>query len=181
MPKHKKASTNIRKKEVSPKQINRIRTLSHEGKTTNQIQRTLSKEKIGLRRTVLLRYVREFKGKQPQANTAKYTRKKYRKAKKPKRLRGATYQGYQQSYRRRHRKAPSLTIKHVTIYGSQYGKRKQIQLYGRGRELFEAIKDDIIKYAPKQQFLEISADELLSNPDKFLSKEKWDERPRINS
>jgi len=178
MPKHKKASANTRKKGVSTTQVDRIRTLSHEGKSANQIQRTLSKEHIGMRRTTLLPYVREFKGKQPQTNVSKYTPTKYRKR--------ITRRHYEERRTHRHRerylKPESLATKHVTIKGKdQHGKQKTIELSGIGRDLFEAIKDDIIKYAPKQQFLTIGARELLSNPDKFLSKEKWDQRPRINS
>ena len=145
-----------RKKGVSTKQINRIRTLSREGKSANQIQRTLSREHIGLRRTVLLPYVREFKGKQPQANVSKYTPKKYR---------GTTAQ---KAWRRRERdwrsgrtrekkpKEEGWGNKRVTLQGTHDGERVQETRSGTGKDLHEFVKEE-------------------------MESDYWDRRPSVNS
>ncbi len=140
MSKNKKVSANTRKKGVSTKQIDRIRTLTHEGKTANQIQRTLSKEHIGLRRTVTLRYVREFKGKQPQANTSKYIPKKYR---------GTTAQ---KAWRKRERdwrrgrvreKKEGWGAGRVVLQGYVNGEPTQETRSGSGKDMYDFVMDEM--------------------------------------
>lgn len=176
---HKKRSisSNIRKKGVSTRQIDRIRTLSHEGKSTNQIQRTLSKEGIGLRRQTMLQYVREFRQKAPKANTAIYTRTKYRKA----RARREYKREYNRRYRLMRKRRVGEEVKSVTVTDSQHGEPKSIEIIGIGRDDYEAIKQYAYFHPPRKQFLTISAAELLSNPNRYLSEGGWDGHPRINS
>lgn len=64
---------------VKPATVNRIRTLSRQGKSANEIIRQLRREHRGIRRTTALTYVREFKGKAPKKEVYKYTPRKYRR------------------------------------------------------------------------------------------------------
>lgn len=160
-----------RKKGVSPKQVERIRELSKEGKSANQIQKNLSREGLGLRRKTILKYIRKSKHQKSKANTAKYTPRKYRK-------KGATY-GAGYSYARRGRKKP-FGVKQIAEYGSVNGESRRIQVYGYGNQLYQVMQLTS-RHPPRKQFLTISARELLSDPNKFLSEEYWDARPRINS
>jgi hypothetical protein len=142
MPKHKKASANTRRKGVSTKQIDRIRTLSHEGKSANQIQHTLSREHIGLRRTVLLPYVREFKGKQPQANVQKYTPHKYRGTTAQKAWRRRARHDYRHG-RVREKEKEAWGAKRVVLQGLIDGERVQITRNGSGKELYQFVKGEM--------------------------------------
>ena len=153
-----------RKSGVKPQQVDRIRELSKQGYSTVQIQRTLSREHLGIRRTVLLGYVREFKGRPAQANVRKYTPKKYRRIYRP-------------------------IGKVVSINGLVNGRSRRINIFANnGRTLRRVIREKIFDYgetkrgySPKSQFLTVDATKLLANPDKYLEKEEWDTRPRINS
>jgi hypothetical protein len=90
---------------VKPGTIDRIRTLARRGKSANQIQRELKSEHRGIRRTQLLAYVREFKGRAPKAEAhLKYTPHKYRG--------GTTYKTYHRIF-------------------DHYEKEKYVAVYGR--------------------------------------------------
>jgi hypothetical protein len=56
-----------------------VRSEVREGKSANQIQRDLKQQGMGMKRQVLLRYVREAKGQPLKAEPSKYTPTKYRK------------------------------------------------------------------------------------------------------
>ena len=45
----------------------------------NQIQKELRSENIGLRRQIILNYIREFRNRPAQRNVSKYIPKKYRR------------------------------------------------------------------------------------------------------
>lgn len=153
-----------RKSGVKPQQVDRIRELSKQGYSTVQIQRTISREHLGIRRTVLLGYVREFKNRPAQANVSKYIPKKYRRYYRPRE-------------------------KVISFSGLVHGKHRRINIFAKdGRTLHKVIREKIFDYgetkrgySPKSQFLTIDANKLLSNPDKYLEKEEWDKRPIINS
>lgn len=144
-------------KGVSRRQINAIRSYSRKHCSANRIQRELSRRGIGLKRTTVLKYVRESKGKPPKAHPYKYTPIKYRK---------------------------SFMIslgKQVAGYGSVHGKPRRIQMRGMGKELYQAMRLTV-KHPPKEQFLTIPAWKLISDPRKYLDyEESWDEHPEINS
>ena len=153
-----------RKSGVSPKQVNRIRELNARGYSANQIQKELRSEHIGLRRQIILNYTREFRNRPAQRNVSKYIPKKYRKIYRP-------------------------IGKVISISGLVHGKVRRINLFANdGRTLGRVLREKIFDYgetkrgySPKSQFLTIDANKLLSNPDKYLEKEEWDTRPRINS
>jgi hypothetical protein len=147
-----------RKKGISQQQINRIRELSKQGKNTNQVQRTLSKEGIGLRRQAMLNYVREARNRPVKANTQIYTPIKFRR----------TFTPYGKS---------------VAVYGTVNGRPKRVQMSGNGKPLYHAMKL-VAKHPPakKLKFLSISANELLRDPKKYLDLEReWDEHPKVKS
>ena len=153
-----------RKSGVKPQQVNRIKELNARGYSANQIQKELRSEHIGLRRQIILNYTREFRNKPTQKNVSKYIPKKYRRIYRP-------------------------IGKVISFSGLVNGKVRRINLSAMdGRTLHKVIKEKIFDYgetkrgySPKNQFLTIDANKLLSNPDKYLSKEEWDTRPRINS
>jgi hypothetical protein len=153
-----------RKSGVSSKQVNRIRELNARGYSANQIQKELRSENIGLRRQIILNYTREFRNRPAQRNVSKYIPKKYRRIYRP-------------------------IGKVISLNGLVNGevRRLNVSAYD-GRSLHKVIKEKIFNYgdtkkgySPKNQFLTIDANKLLANPDKYLSKEEWDTRPRINS
>lgn len=145
-----------RKRRVTTKQVNAIRQYSRKGYSANQIQHKLSQRHMGLRRTILLGYVREFKGKQARRSVERYTPTKYR----PARI--------------------GIFVKQVTCYGTQQGRAKRIQMAGSGRQLYEAMRL-VSKHPPKKQFLTLSAEALLDDPQEFLERGQWDARPKIES
>jgi hypothetical protein len=72
-----------RTKGVTPRQIAIIRNMSRRGYGANKINRTLRAKHIGMRRTKLLTYVREFKGRSPKPHPERYVRVRYRKTTVP--------------------------------------------------------------------------------------------------
>lgn len=143
-----------RKRGVSTKQINAIRKYSRQGLSANKIQKRLRTRHMGMRRTVLLTYVREMKHQQPKANVSMYVPRKY--------------------YRVR------FGGKQVAEYGTVRGKPRRIQVYGDGKQLYKVIRL-ISRHPPRERFLTIDANRLLSDPERFLSEGYWDARPRIKS
>ena len=146
---------------ATKKQINRIRQLSRQGKSANDIQRTLQKEHWGMRRTILLSYVREFKHKAPPKKTEKYTPTKYKVPISPHR---ALYRG-----------------KYVAVYGTVNGKSRRIQIHGSGKELYEAMIQ-VSRHPPRKKFLTVSASSISLYPQEFLDMwREWDEHPEAYS
>jgi hypothetical protein len=151
------------KKGISPKQIERIRELTKQGYSTTKIQRTLSKEGLGLRRQVMLDYIREYRNQPARNNTQIYIPVKYRQE-----YRGNTFASYG---------------KGVACYGTVNGVSKRVQMSGNGKSLYQAMKL-VAKHPPirKVKFLSISANELIRHPKKYLDTEgDWDERPKVKS
>lgn len=146
-----------RKQSISPKQVDRIRQLSQQRLSTNQIQKTLSREGLGLRRQTMLRCIREFRHQQTKANASVYTPIKYR------------YQFVSSG-------------KKVAGYGTQGGVSKRVEICGDGKNLYKAMQI-VAKHPPKDEYaiLRINARELLNNPRKYLDKGVWDARPKVRS
>ena len=133
-------------KTVAKRQEEAIRSYVKKGYSANQIQIKLKNQHLGLRRIVLLAEVRKVKGQKLKAETAKYIPKKYSQAprvKAPpiKRLRPFFTQ---------------IQEKKVTIIGRHYGKRIIKKQYGKGRDLYRFVKDE-------------------------MTGDYWDEKPRIHS
>jgi len=61
-----------------------------------------------------------------------------------------------------------------------YGGNKRIQMRGSGLDLYKAMKI-VVKHPPKEQFLDITAEEVLHYPEIFLEKGSWKGRPEIES
>lgn len=142
MPKHRKTSANTRKKGVSARQVSRIKELSSQGRPANEIQRTLSREGIGLRRTVTLGYVREFKNKPAPTNSSKNVPRKYRGTTAQK-----TWRRRQRDWRRgrvREKRPTKETWgKRVILQGRINGDRVEVTRDGTGKELYDFVKDEI--------------------------------------
>ena len=153
-----------RKSGVSPKQVERIRELNARGYSSNQIQKELRSEHIGLRRQIILNYTREFRNRPAQRNVSKYIPKKYRRFYHPRE-------------------------KVISLSGTVNGTTRRLNIFAYdGRALRRVLREKIFDfgetkkgYTPKSQFLTIDANKLLANPDKYLEKKEWDTRPRINS
>lgn len=113
-----------RKQGITPKQIDALKRYSRKGYSANKIQRKLRSRHMGMRRTRLLGYVREFKRQKPKPSVAKYTPTKYAQARM---------------------RLPQFGGKYIAIYGTTRNrkgivKRNRIELSGSGRELYEAVK-----------------------------------------
>ena len=153
-----------RKSGVSSKQVDRIGELNARGYSSNQIQKELRSEHIGLRRQIILNYVREFRNRPAQRNVTKYIPKKYRRYYHPRE-------------------------EVISLSGTVNGHSRRLNIFAYdGRALRRVLRDKIFDfgetkrgYTPKSQFLTIDANKLLANPNKYLEKEEWDTRPRINS
>lgn len=142
---------------VSRQQVDLIRYYSQRGYSANRIQRILQSRHIGMKRQILLRYVREFKGKPLKPSTEKYIPIKYR---------WIVVRGVQ-----------------VAAYGSVNGVPRRVQFTGGAHELQQTAVL-VYHHPPKAryQFLTISSRELLANPDKYLDfDEEWDKHPEIES
>jgi hypothetical protein len=144
---------------VKPATVDRIYTLSKQGKTANQIQRQLKAEGIGIRRTTLLTYVREAKGRKPRPHPEKHIPRKYRRPITPPPI------------KRRY-------DKHVAIFGRHNGVSKRIEISGTGKYLQQVLYD-IVHHPPKKHILRTNQDEFERSRD--LSRGDWDARPTITS
>lgn len=146
---------------VKPTTVKRIQTLSKQGFSANQIQRTLKREHRGIRRKTLLAYVRKFKGRPLKPHVERYIPRKYR---------------------RRVAVTPKPE-KHVAIYGRHKGKSKRIEASGTGKQLYRFLID-AVKHPPKKRFERVSVKDYmgLSQRAKYLDYgEEWDEKPTIKS
>jgi len=167
------------KKGVSSSTVNRIRTLSKEGHTTNYIQKQLQKEHLGIRRTILLGYIREFKGRKPKAEPYKYTPKKYRRKPAISKPKPET----EFARKMRQKISEQEKPKHVAVYGKVKGISKRIEVSGKGTNIYRFLIDGIT-HPPKQRITRINADKEkgLSARAKYIDyKEEWDYRPTIKS
>jgi hypothetical protein len=62
-----------------------------------------------------------------------------------------------------------------------YGGKKRIQMHGSGIDLYRAMRY-AVKHPPKEQFLDITAEEVIHHPEKVLDfSEGWHGRPTIDS
>jgi hypothetical protein len=120
-------------KTVTKQQKEAIRSYVKNGYSANQIQIKLKNQHLGLRRIVLLAEVRKVKGQKLKAGTAKYIPKKYAQAprvKAPPRKRLRPF-------------FAQIQEKQVTIIGRHYGKRIIKKHYGKGRDLYRFVKDEM--------------------------------------
>jgi hypothetical protein len=70
---------------------------------------------------------------------------------------------------------------HVAAYSTVHGKSKRIQMAGNPQQLYRAMQL-VVKHPPKKQFLTISPEALLNDPEEYLElREYWDARPKIES
>lgn len=145
-----------------------IRGYVKQGYSTNEIQRKLQKQHLGMRRQTLLKEVRRAKGQKPKskAEVAKYVPHKYRVRSRQK------------------RKAPDFGgARQVAGYGSVDGQSRRIQVYGRGRDLY-AVMQLILVHPPRKSkpFVTVDAYSLYHDPWEYLSRsDRWDEKPRVRS
>lgn len=146
-----------RKRGVTLKQMQAIKQYSRKGFSANKIQKELSHRHMGLRRTVLLGYVREFKEKQAKPHVEKYAPTKYRPAPRI---------GFLQ--------------KQLAVYGTRHGESKRIQMVGSGSQLYRAMIL-VSRHPPRKQFLTISAEALLDDPHRYLEGGNWDAHPETSS
>lgn len=70
--------------------------------------------------------------------------------------------------------------KQIAAYGTHHGKNKRVQMKGTGRQLFEAMQL-VARHPPKKQFLTVSTEDLLDDPEEYLESGMWDDRPKIYS
>ena len=144
---------------VTQKQLNTIRSMAHKGYSSNRIYRRLKTQHQGMRRTKLLGYVREFKGRPARPSISQYVPRKYRK------IIPISFSNQKQ----------------VAVYGTVRGKPYRIQMNGSGQELYKAMKD-AVKHPPKKQFLTSEAREIITKRDRLIDENlRWDRRPRIES
>lgn len=106
----------------TPKQIGAVKSYVRRGYSANTIQKKMKARHMGMRRTVLLTYVREFRRQPAKPSIAKYVPRKYR--------RGITYRraGY---------------IKQVRLSGRHKGERARKIKTGRGSELYRWIRGEL--------------------------------------
>ncbi len=128
----------------------RINQLAKQGYTTTKIQKVLRKEGMGIRKQTMLWIVRQYYHKPAPQHPERFIPIKYRRPVPPP-------------------LPPEERLgRHLSIYGTQRGIRKRIEMWGRdGRELQQAA---ILaaKHAPLDRFLEVNASDLLRNPHRYL-------------
>jgi hypothetical protein len=156
-----------RKTGLSAKKLREIKTYARKGYSANRIQKKMRQRHMGVRRKTILRIVRETKGRPQRPNPEKYVRRKYRKSTvavtAPTRGRSVSY--------------TSFGVKGLAVYDGN----KRIQMRGTGRDLYNAMKI-VVKHPPKEQFLDITASEVLLHPEMFLEKGYWrGGRPQVES
>jgi hypothetical protein len=118
---------------ISKRQIKAIRSYVKKGYSANQIQVKLKNQHIGIRRKVLLTKIRIIKHQKPKAETVKYIPKKYAQAprvKAPPRKRLRPF-------------FAQIQEKQVTVIGRHYGKRIIKKHYGKGRDLYRFVINEM--------------------------------------
>ena len=141
---------------MSEEVISRIQSLALQGKSANAIQATLQSEGMGIRRSDLLKYVRQAKGVRVKEARWKYTPRKYRE--------GAKYQRWG---------------KRIAVYGKVKGKSRRVEISGKGKDIYKSLRS-IMKHPPKKRVLRIDADRFDGREDLDLD-EEWDDRPELAS
>jgi len=147
---------------VKPATVNRIRTLSKQGKSSNEIARQLRREGIGIRRQTILNYVREFKGRPPKPQRYKYIPKKYRRPIAP----------------------PPTRKYHVSAFGKHDKISKRYEVFASTKKQLHHFLIDGVKHPPKRRIERIDLDRVkgLSQRARHVDYgEYWDERPEIKS
>jgi len=148
---------------VKPATVNRIRTLSRQGKSANEIIRQLRREHRGIRRTTALKYIRRFKGRKPKTNVYKYTPRKYL-TKEAFKIRGH-----------------EVGRKHIAIYGRVDGQSRRIEVSGTGHQLMDFLRD-AVKHPPKERFVRGDVSTIHGRSKIKLDRRKeWDAKPKIAS
>jgi len=152
---------------VKPATVSRIKELSRKGKSANEIIRTLRREHRGIRRTIALTYVREFKGKAPKPHAYKYIPRKYR------------------TIKRRLHIEHGVKRKGVVIIGKVNGINRRTEVSGTGYRLMSFLVD-AVKHPPKKRIsrLDVDRDRLdtIHGRGKVLDyRREWDDRPTIKS
>jgi hypothetical protein len=97
-----------------------IKRYVRQGYSANEIQRKMKTEKRGIRRQLLLAYVREYKRKPPPRYPKKYVPIKYRRARR------VEIQG----------RGP----KAIQIYGIYHGRARRVRRRGTGKSLYRWVK-----------------------------------------
>ena len=152
---------------VKPATVHRIRELSRTKKSANKIVRQTRREGIGIRRTTILAYIREFRGKAPKKDVYKYIPKKYL------------------TRERRLHIEQGVKRKGVVIYGKVNGINRRTEVSGTGKGLMSFLVD-AVKHPPKKRIsrLDVDRDRL----DTFYGRRKvldygreWYDRPTIKS
>lgn len=139
-----------------------IREYVAEGYSANMIQRELQKKGLGLRRKVLLAKIREVKGVPKKPHPSKYIPRKYRRVEvKPVPKREIPF------LRER------IWGKRLAVYGTVRGRSRRIEMYGSGRELYNAMLDAVI-HPPRERFVICHARDVAYYLDYG---DEWDERP----
>jgi hypothetical protein len=111
-----------RKRQVTTAQIEKIRQYTREGCSANQIQHKLSTEHIGLRRTVLLSYVRQFKRQPTKPSVERYAANTYGKSAS---------------------RTTGWGTKAAKIKGTHHGKYVEKQRLGSGYELYRFVRNEM--------------------------------------
>lgn len=151
---------------VKPETIDIIRADARKGHSANYIQKHLRREHKGIRRTQLLAYVREFKGRAPKAEAhLKYTPHKYRG--------GTTYRTHYRIFVHYEKE------KYISIYGKVNGINKRFEVSGTGHELMDFLQDAVL-HPPKRRIARADAGRISDRREIDYGKE-WDKRPTITS
>jgi hypothetical protein len=116
-------------KHLTQQQTEAIRGYVKKGYSANQIQLSLKKQHIGIRRKVLLGEIRIIKQQPPKPYVIKYIPKKYAKA----RWRA----------RATHKRLRPTGEKEVTITGKHYGKTVVKTERGSGKDLYHFILNEM--------------------------------------
>jgi hypothetical protein len=114
-----------RKTEVTIEQIERIRQLSREGYSANQIQRKLQQQHIGSKRTTLSEHVRESKRQQAEPPAEVYVPTRYQTRKPKQRTRTVGL------------------VRQVTLVGTHRGKVVAKRVRGPGSQLYRFVVEEM--------------------------------------
>ncbi len=132
-----------------------IRDYVRQGYSANRIQRELQRGGLGMQRKRLLTIVRDYRHAKPKPTPEKHVPIKYRQ------------------------RFP-VGAKHIVAYGTYRGESRRVSVLGSGSSL-RKLWPLIWRHPPKKQFLMISADELESYPEHYLSMGRWDREPQVES
>ena len=136
---------------------------------------------MGIRRTELLREIREVKGQPRRPSYWKHIPTKYRKREPSEEEEETAPRGVSAIRTKPDYLEMMRREKSVSVYSSVGGEERRIRIRGKGKDLFNSVRQ-VFRIPPKRRWTSVYANELREFPERFLDpRARWDREPKVDS